>query len=498
MLSRHLQQRYLAPTWAAVVDRLIAGPIWRQHKSASPSVVDTEKLEWALSNRVFIPAGNTLAFGGNASNQVLRPNCAIRQGITPQAAKRLWEEGTGFGTTIDTPDTDPVEHLGLLQETWDLHTRHPTHRPRRGNMYVYPANGKSIMDFIRLKADPDRADLFRAFNVSVGFWDFEEDVARNPALLPAIAEAAWRTGDPGVVFLDRVNKDVPLVHRGKTVRTLVPCGEQGMFDGETCTLGSINLNAPELQLSLPGFAGGLTHRRGLLNYIRLEKAVRVGVRFLDNAVDTVETCVHPAGGNKYRRIGLGVMGWADYLKRIEVPYESIEAVDIAKEVSQFIGAVARHESGQLAKEKGGAFPAWTQDQIYVNFAKERQDVDVLLRTLRTNCAEDILLDRSRHGMRNLTVTCVAPTGGINLLAHHNQGFAIEPTFADAPRVSVSAHLAMVDAWQSGMCNSVSKTVNFANTCEPQEFLDAICEARKHPHIKALSMYRLGSRKMQPM
>lgn len=487
MFSKLLQQRYLAPSWSHLVDRLIHGPIWQMYKFGRPvSVEETERLIWALENKVFIPAGNTLTF--NASDkkypytQQLRPNCAIKLGITPEAAVRLWSEGTGFGTTVEYPDDDPVEHIRRLQDAWNTF-RDPEHRPKRGNMYVYPANGKYIMEFIRLKSSADIADKFPAFNISVGFPNFEQNVHQNPDLVPAIAEAAWKTGDPGVVFLDRVNDSAPLVHLNKTIKTLVPCGEQGMFDNESCTLGSINLNADEL------FVGNNT-----ISYTKLEHAIRTAVRFLDNAVDVVQTTAHTF--NPYRRIGLGVMGWADLLGRYGLAYGSEQSHAFAADLSQFFGAIARHESGRLSLECRSAFPAWYRERININFDVERRDALILTRHHRPDLAFEIMRERQRWGMRNVSVTCIAPTGGINLITG-NKGFSIEPAFADAAKLHFSTHIRMASDWQSGMCNSVSKTINFCETSEPQDFSEAILMAREY-NLKALSMYRLGSRKNQPM
>jgi hypothetical protein len=486
MFSKVLQQRYLAPSWKHLVDRLIHGPIWQLYKFGRPVTLgETEHLYWALENQIFIPAGNTLAFNSSENKYTLanqlRPNCAIKVGITPQAALRLWSEGTGFGTTVDLPDDNPVEHIQKLQDAWNSFND-PVHRPKRGNMYVYPANGKYVMDFIRLKSTADIADKFPAFNISVGFPNFEENIQSNPELLPAIADAAWKTGDPGVVFLDRVNQDLPLVHRNKYIRTLVPCGEQGMFDHETCTLGSINLNAVELCVG------------NEISYTKLEQAIRTAVRFLDNAVDVVQTSSHSF--NPYRRIGLGVMGWADLLNRYGLVYGSKDSFELARDLSQFFGAIARHESGRLALENRSAFPAWYRERINMNFELERRDALAMVRHHRPDLADEIMRERPRWGMRNVSVTCIAPTGGINLITG-NRGFSIEPAFEDATKLSYSAHIRMASEWQSGMCNSVSKTINFPEHAERQDFHDAILFARDC-NLKAVSMYRIGSRKNQPM
>jgi ribonucleoside-diphosphate reductase alpha chain len=481
MLSRIVQQRYLAPTWPHLVDRILSGPIWKR----KATVRDTESLYWALSEKIFIPAGNTLTFNAHnrsALTEHLRPNCAIWASITPDDAVRVWSEGTGFGTTVIDADENPVEHIHKLQEAWDRF-QDPGHRPKRGNMYVYPAHGKYVMDFIALKSDVRKADKIPGFNISVGFHDFEQSVKDNSALLPAIAEAAWQTGDPGVVFLDRVNGNMPFIHHNKRISTLVPCGEQGMYDHESCTLGSINLNANDL------CAGGK------LSYTKLERAIRVAVRFLDLATDSVRTSVHTS--NLYRRIGLGVMGWADLLDRYGFPYGSKESHELARDLSGFFGAIARHESGRISVEQGHAFPAWYRERIDTNFATERQDVVSLHRHDRADLAYEVMRDRPRWGMRNVSVTCIAPTGGINLITE-NRGFSIEPAFEDAARIDYATHIRMADDWQSGMCNSVSKTINFPNSADVQDIYDAILFARNESKLKALSMYRMGSRENQPM
>lgn len=485
MFSPIVRNRYLCGSWPQLVDRLISGPIWKMYKFGPITVNDTEKLHWALANQVFIPAGNTLTFNAPVRNnglvQKLRPNCAIKLGISTDEAVRLWMQGTGFGTT-SLMDADPVEHITRLQDAWNSF-KDPEHRPKRGNMYVYPANGKYIMDFIRLKSDPRMADKFPAFNVSVGFHDFELETARNRELLPAIAEAAWCTGDPGVVFLDRVNRNVPLAHRASSIKTMVPCGEQGMFEGESCTLGSINLHSK-----------ALLNMDGDFSLSKFEVAIRTAVRFLDNAVDVVETDAHST--NHYRRIGLGVMGWADHLETLGMDYGSPYSTGYAETLSKFMGAIARHESGRLALEKG-PFPAWLRERININFDVEKRDLLTLAEHSYPVEAAEIMRARQRYGMRNITVTCIAPTGGINLITG-NKGFSIEPAFEDAVNISVRQHLDTLDAWQSGMCNSVSKTINFASNSTPQDFCDAIFEARSWPWIKALSMYRMNSRKAQPM
>ena len=466
LLSSRLRARYLASTWDEVVDRIVNGAIVKHHPFYPMAPHDQKELKHLLLTQTFVPAGNTLAFGAMAAYQTaseLQPNCSVFDYVTEEKATTLWNKGIGVGTTLD-PELNPVLHIQHLQRTWN--TLKAQHRPLRGNMFVYPAHGKFIREFIQLKATTADADAIPGFNISVAV-NGQEPL--DDELLDLIAHAAWTTGDPGIVFLDRVNRNVPLRHMMRRINTLVPCGEQGMFDGEFCTLGSINLNAPQL-------ANELT---GKLCVGKVEHAVRHAVTFLDNAVDVCSE----TQSTDYRRVGLGVMGWADYLARHDVPYDSIEARALATQVSCLIGAVARHQSMELAALRG-PFPRYLCEPFTVNTSL--QDQDALM-----NYARPLSF------LRNISVTCLAPTGGISLLTK-NRGFAIEPFFKESTAIAPEDHIRMAAAWQTGMCNSVSKTVNLAEGATVDHVKQAILFAYKIRHVKALSVYRANSRLSQPI
>ena len=471
LLSTRLRQRYLASTWEEIVERLVNGPIVATHPFHPASPRLQQEMRMLLDTQTFLPAGNTLAFTADArafdaaDSQVasaLQPNCSIVDDVTVAGATRLWEQGIGVGTTM-APHINPVPHLLQLQRAWD--EMKAQHRPLRGNMFVYPASGAFVHDFIDLKATPAKADALPGFNISVAVNSTEP---LPDAVLDSLATAAWTTGDPGVVFMDRVNAAVPLLHAAKTIKTLVPCGEQGMFDGEFCTLGSINLNSSWL-------ANPVT---GELCFQNLQHAVQCGVTFLDNAVDV---CAQ-AGSRDYRRVGLGVMGWADYLARHHMPYDSDDARHLAAIVSAHIGAAARRQSTVLAAERG-PFPRLLDEPFYTNSHLTAQDA--AMGFPRTSL------------LRNVSVTCLAPTGGISLLTK-NRGFAIEPFFAEANAISARGHLLMAAAWQTGMCNSVSKTVNLPHDATVADVKAAILLAYECKQLKALSLYRAGSRAAQPI
>ena len=288
---------------------------------------------------------------------------------------------------------------------------------RRGaNMGILNVDHPDILDFIHCK---DQGGI-ENFNISVGITDkFMEDLAycllndRIPVgyyphqpkygakshcacgLWKEIAESAWRTGDPGLWFIDRVNAGkgnvVPSIG---PIESPNPCGEQELPPFGVCTLGSINLG----NFIMDDLNSARKEQR--INWQRLQSVIFTAVRFLD---DTMDINVYPlpqirkvAMGE--RRIGLGIMGWADMLIQLEIPYDSEEAVRLGKKVSKFLNDTAWTASVQLGEERG-SFP-------YFNLS---------------------IYHSLNHPIRNATRTTIAPTGTISLIADASSG--IEPLFA---------------------------------------------------------------------
>lgn len=260
---------------------------------------------------------------------------------------------------------------------------------RRGaNMAILNCDHPDIEEFISCK---DEEGKITNFNLSVGLTDeFMRRAVLDPAssaaaLLRKIAEHAWKSGDPGVVFLDAINSDNPCPELGK-IEATNPCGESPLLPDEACNLGSINL----------------AHmvRHGKVNWTKLEDIVRIAVRFLDNVIDVSQYPLPEieAAVKKTRKIGLGVMGWADMLYQLRIPYDSDEAVELARDIMLFISETAWRETINLARDKGPS--------PYL---------------LRPRNATDPF-------WRNTTVTCIAPTGTLSLLAGCSSG--IEPVFAN--------------------------------------------------------------------
>ncbi len=294
---------------------------------------------------------------------------------------------------------------------------------RRGaNMGILRVDHPDILEFISCK--DDTAEVTN-FNISVAITDAFMAAVENGTKYPLynpqtkkthevdgrevwldarevfadIVDHAWQTGEPGIVFLDRMNEKNP-TWPNETIEATNPCGEQPLPPYDSCNLGSINLGRFVLD-PLPSDYTVDQPGDGVA-WDQLAAVVRTGVHFLDNVIDQNKYPIPEieVQSRKNRRIGLGVMGWADMLVRLRVPYNSDEAFALGEQVMQFIENEARNHSSELAKRRG-KFPNW-ENSIYA---------------------------RDNVSMRNATVTTVAPTGTISIIAGCSSG--IEPYYAVA-------------------------------------------------------------------
>lgn len=402
---------------------------------------------------------------------------------------------------------------------------------RRGaNMAVLRIDHPDIIDFIRIKETPGK---LTSFNLSVALTDTFLDALskedhyalidpctgkavkkENAAkIFHLLTEKAWFSGEPGVLFIDTINKTNPTPDIGK-IESTNPCGEQPLLPYESCNLGSVNLSKFVLGQDIDREA--------------LAGTVALAVRFLDNVIEVndypLEEIKAITLGN--RKIGLGVMGFADLLILLGIPYNSAKAVQKGEEIMSFIDKEAKKASQELARQRG-AFP---------------------------NFAGSIYAKRNDPPLRNATVTTIAPTGTISLIADCSSG--IEPLFAVAykrkamentklsyvhphfleaaksggfyspaliekikAKGSISAideipqalkrllitavdmdcerHIKMQTAFQRHTDNAVSKTINFPPHAKVEDVKEAIIMAH-HLGCKGLTVYRLGSREGQPL
>jgi len=319
---------------------------------------------------------------------------------------------------------------------------------RRGaNMGILRVDHPDVLEFIESKLDGGITN----FNISVAITEKFMDALRRDAeyelvtpetkkvvgrlkareVFDRIVKAAWRTGDPGLFFIDRCNagraNPTPTIAE---VEATNPCGEQPLYPNEACNLGSINV--------AKFFKASAGNGKGHLDWDGLERVVRLSVRFLD---DVIEANPYPlpeidASVKANRRIGLGVMGWADLLFDLSVPYDSDEALSLAVEVMRFIEEKGHDESARLAEERG-PFPSWPRS-IY----------------------------RDEQPLRNSTVTTIAPTGTISIIANCSSG--IEPVFALAfSHIVGDRHLTFV--------NPIFERVAKAGGFYSEELMKAVAE-----------------------
>jgi len=404
---------------------------------------------------------------------------------------------------------------------------------RRGaNMAILNVEHPDILKFITAKEDPE---TLTNFNLSVAVTDeFMEAVEKgtdynlvNPRtgeatdnfnakeVFDKIVDMAWHTGDPGVVFIDEINRHNPTPKLGK-IESTNPCGEQPLLPFESCNLGSINLSKLVV----------VKDNKPHIDYDKLSQAVKLAVRFLDNVIEVNQFPLPEIAEmtRTTRKIGLGVMGFADMLIQLGIPYDSEQGLVVAGEVARFISEEADKVSIELAQARG-AFPAF-QESIY--------DVP----------------DGPRF--RNASRTTIAPTGSLSIIANCSSG--IEPLFAlsyvrhilegeefievnpyfeeiakrggfyspdlmrqlaegkklkdvdevpeDIKRLFITAHeispewhVKMQAAFQKFTDSAVSKTVNFPHDATPEDVSEVYMLAYQEG-LKGITIYRDRSRESQ--
>lgn len=378
-----------------------------------------EKFYEKLSSLELLPNSPTLMNAGTKLGQlsacfVLPVEDSIPEIFDTLKAMALIHQtggGTGFSFSRLRPKNDLVASTkGVASgpvsfiEIFDASTKVIVQGGKRrgANMAILRVDHPDIVDFIEAKSN---RNILENFNISVGITDAFMNAVRsnkkialiNPrtaqatkkvkarALFSLIAASAWRCADPGLIFLDRANKTHPLKKMG-TIEATNPCGEIPLLPYESCNLASINLSK---------FV-----KDKKINWAGLAQTVAVGVRFLDNVIEVnkfplkkIETI-----SKNNRKIGLGVMGFADMLIRLRIPYNSKEAITTARAIMKFIRSISLKASMELAGERG-CFAHWK----YSSYAKKNIRI------------------------RNATLNSIAPTGSISIIASTSSG--IEPIFA---------------------------------------------------------------------
>jgi len=447
--------------------------------------------------------------------------------------------GTGFAFSRLRPKGDIVKTTGGIASgpisfatIYDTATEVVKQGGRRrgANMGILRVDHPDIMDFIVAK---EKEGILRNFNISVAVTDkFMQAVEKdgdfelmNPrngvvvkklkarAIWNLIVMMAWKNGEPGVIFIDSINRHNPTPNVGMMESTN-PCGEQPLLPYESCNLGSIDVSK-------------FVSDEGKMNWDRLRETVRNAVRFLDNVIDAnvyvLREIEEITKGN--RKIGLGIMGFADILIKMGIKYDTKEGLDMGEELMKFINDEGHKMSAELGEEKG-SFP---------NF-------------------HGSIWEKGWSTMRNSTLTTIAPTGTISIIGGSSQG--IEPLFAiayvrevaeslgrslieinplfenialregfyseelmkkiskktsiqdveeipehirrlfvTAHDISAEWHVRMQAAFQKYTDNAVSKTINFPNWATPNDIEKAYWLAYKLG-CKGITVYRHGSRETQ--
>ncbi|MEI7425234.1 MAG: hypothetical protein WCK10_03895, partial [Candidatus Staskawiczbacteria bacterium] len=301
-------------------------------------------------------------------------------------------------------------------------------------------------------------------------------------LLEEMAKSIYQSGEPGLVFIDRLNDDNQVPSTGE-YKTLAPCGEVGLVEGETCQFSYINL--------------GKFINKGEVNYSELEDAVRASVRLLDDAVDYniskyADDLSKDVAG-KRRKVGLGVCGFADMLNQLEINYSSPEARNIAEDVFSFINYISKEQSVELAKERGsfGSFVGskYTTEESIIKKYAERE-------TGKVSSEMWLKLDKKikKYGIRNCATISIPPTSRSSLIIGASP--SIEPHFYDMLGVLPEDQVLMIESIQKFVDESISKTVNMPEASSIEDIKKIILMSI-NSNLKGITIYRDKSRKAQP-
>ena len=478
--------------------------------------------------------------------------------------------GTGFSFSRLRPKNDvvrstmgvssgPVSFMEVFNAATEAVKQGGT---RRGaNMGILRVDHPDILEFIDCKADNTKLNNF---NISVAITDkfmeaylnnaeydlvhpnTKESVGKLSAKLvfDKIVDGAWRNGEPGIIFIDTMNYDNPTPKVG-AIESTNPCGEVPLLPYEACNLGSINLNRMVKE----------ENGEWVVDWDLLAQTTRTAIRFLDNviAINNYPLPKIDEMVTNNRKIGLGVMGWADMLMKLGISYASEEGTKLAAQVIEFIDYESKCESIELSKERGR----------FANFEGSIYDQDNYLYNKYKGTSAGKISDEQWkeldaqikvHGIRNATTTCIAPTGTISMIAGASGG--VEPLFGlvfsrlimdntemlevnpifkeymtknglyseelmreisvdgsvahidgisdEVKHIFVTAHdvtpywhVKMQAAFQLHTDNAVSKTVNFIESATREDIEEAYILAYKS-HLKGITVYRNNSRTFQPM
>lgn len=553
-----LRRRYLAKDHKRRVTETAPQLFWRiasdialaEERYPSPSRLPqaARRFYESMARLEFLPNSPTLMNAGRPLQQLAA--CfvlpvedslnSILDALKQQALIHQSGGGTGFSFSRLRPRNDlvastsgvasgPISFMRIFNLTTDVIKQGGA---RRGaNMGILRVDHPDILDFITLKQDPTE---MTNFNLSVGITaDFMRALERgrryalvnprtgNPTrrlsaqmVFDRLVEAAWATGEPGVIFLDAVNAANPTPQLGK-IEATNPCGEQPLLPYESCTLGSIDV----AKFVLP------SGTQPVIDYPRLATTIELAVRFLDNVIDRNHYPLAQIEDAtlRTRKIGLGIMGFADLLIALNIPYDSDTAIETATSLTAFVQSHAHRSSRQLASQRG-LFPAYRGSRLQAQRDRRRNATVTTIAPTGTisilaGCSPGIeplygvqVVRRAMEGLR-LTVLHPAFTRMIRArgldLAPLRSDLAANPSIqhltripADIRRLFVTAHdlspahhVRMQAAFQRFSDSGVSKTINLPSTASKADVADAFLLAYRLG-CKGLTVFRTGSREHQ--
>lgn len=551
----------LAETPGAMFRRVATAVAEAERRFVMASEADAAHAQWSATfqsmmlSRRFLPNSPTLMNAGREAQQLaacfvlpLEDSMdAIFETLKAAALVHKSGGGTGFSFSRLRPRNDyvasasgvasgPVSFLAVFDAATE-HVRQGGTR-RGANMAVLRYDHPDIVEFVECKLSDETA--VTNFNLSVGV--DEEFMVRvrsddrvdlvNPRtgetvgairareLMQRIVDAAWQCGDPGLVFLDRINeaRTNPTPALG-AIEATNPCGEQPLLPYEACTLGSINLER---------FAVDSSSGSGpvVLDWEELRRSVHAAVRFLDDVVEVSRFPVPQIGamtrdGN--RKIGLGVMGWADLLIRFAIPYDSEEAIALAGEVSRFVRVEADAASEALGDERG-CFPNWEQSHYGVTDRLMRNATRTTIAptgtisiiagassgiepvfgaSMHRHVLDGTLLDELHPQLRGLlerfdvndpsVLAEIVRTGRVRAVAGVPEELAA--AFPTAHDIDPAWHVRMQAAFQANVDCAVSKTVNLPNDASPDD-VEHVFRLAHELGCKGVTVFREGSRSRQ--
>ncbi|WP_455242157.1 adenosylcobalamin-dependent ribonucleoside-diphosphate reductase [Petrachloros mirabilis] len=553
-----LRRRYLAKNRKGQVTETASQLFWRiasdiaRAEQRYPACIRlpeaARRFYDSMARLEFLPNSPTLMNAGRPLQQLAAcfvlpvedSLVSILDAVKQQALIHQSGGGTGFSFSRLRPKNDfvastsgvasgPVSFMRIFNLTTDVIKQGGT---RRGaNMGILRIDHPDILDFVALKRDLTE---MTNFNLSVGVTgSFMRALERgqryalvNPRtgkaatrlsaqlVFDRIVEGAWETGEPGLIFLDKINEANPTPKLGD-IEATNPCGEQPLLPYESCTLGSIDV-AKFLLPSRP---------QPSLDYERLARTIKLAVHFLDNVIDRNHyPFSHIEDATlRTRKIGLGLMGFADLLIGLNIPYDSDEALDLATTLMAFVQSHAHAASRELASQRG-TFPAYRGSRPQSHRNRLRNATVTTIAPTGTisiiaNCSPGIeplyAVQVVRRALEGLSFTMLHPRFASMIRAHGLSLAQLQPDLAANPSIqhlsriprdirrlfvtahdiSPAHHVRMQAAFQGYSDSGVSKTINMPSTATKADVADAFLLAYRLG-CKGLTVFRTGSRDEQ--